>query len=824
MGHGAEEPAAWRAFLVKGLFTNGPPWANVAGGGIDGAVAMAKLIVWAAIVVALSCGLIAEAAAQSALTARLEQRGFVRDEGYFPAIYDAASGTLVLEIPAERLGQEFLAYTVTERGQESDLVVGVADRAVILRLEERRGGRLDIVEIDPTVRYDPASPLSRRSDAASPKRVLGTTRIVEREGQGETLFVQGLPLIIAAASGAFPDPQGGQQAKGPPEIVSVGVHPRNTDVVLDSDERERTLFGLRGDALQQTVRVRRRVSLVALPDAPFATRLSDPRVGFFTADVTDPSRLGRQTTDRFARRFRLEKQDPDAALSPPVEPIVFWLENTTPFVFRKPVTEAVLAWNTAFEAAGFTGAIEVRQMPDDAAWAPGDIRYNVLRWVAKDTEFLYGAGPSVYDPRTGEQLGADIYLGYSLFAGRLNVPTQTDSVRLGRLDPGFDDSAPSRAMLEKVRNTVIHEVGHTLGLRHNFRGSTWLDLDGFLDAAAQGRQTTASVMDYMPIHIAGAGEAQGSYIDGTPGPYDVWAIQFGYDPALTDETAREAHLARAGEPGLAFASDTAAIEGRLGIDPRVQRRDATSDPVGYAAYQVEAARSLMRELLVRQAATGIAPGAFRESYGLATRQRRGAALAAVRFVGGVYVDPLVPNAPRTGAVYTPVPAATQRAALAVVEEAVFRPGAFAEDVALAPNLQDAATRFARPDVEGQALFAQRAVLGHLLDPIVLERMSDAGFYGGEFSPGAMLRAINEMIIGDDLTGTPDTVRRNGQIAYVEALVALSENGRAKPVVRTAAFEALRDVRGRMGLTDLLMKPGYKAHRAHVGRLLNGAGV
>lgn len=163
------------------------------------------------------------------------------------------------------------------------------------------------------------------------------------------------------------------------------------------------------------------------------------------------------------------------------------MENSTPVAFRPAVREAVSAWNAAFKAAGFKDAIVVRQMPEDARWSPGDIRYNVLRWVAKDRKLLYGRGPSVYDPRTGETLGADIYLGYSLFAGRLMTPTDMDSVRLGRLDPGFDDSAISAAMLEKVRNTVVHEVGHTLGLRHNFRASTWLPLDEFLDASALNR-------------------------------------------------------------------------------------------------------------------------------------------------------------------------------------------------------------------------------------------------------------------------------------------------------------------------------------------------
>ena len=774
----------------------------------------------------LSLAVAQDAAPQSVARAQLEARGLERQDGFLPAYLDERSGSFIVEVSADILGQDVLAYSVTERGQETDLFLGIPDQSLVVRLEERRGGRLDIVQVDPSIAYAEDNPLSRRGDAVRPKTILGTARVLTAEGEGDTrtLFVDGTALFRAASGGRIP----AQNARGrpvPAEVMSIGIHPDNVDVVFETDEVERRMVRFPWEGEPKTVRLEKRVSLVRLPDlGGYEPRLADDRIGYFHADITDPGRFGRETTDHYLRRFDLRKKDPSAAVSEPVEPIVFWMENSTPLAFRGAVREAVLSWNEAFEAAGFKDAIVVRQMPDDADWSPGDIRYNVLRWVAKDFEFLYGAGPSVYDPRTGETLGADIYMGYSLFAGRLNVPADIDSVRTGRIDPGFDDTEPSEAVLQKVRNTVAHEVGHTLGLRHNFRASGWLTFDQYRAASALDRQATASIMDYMPVHIAEAGTEQGRYIDGAPGPYDVWAIQFGYHPGIDTDERREAHLRRqAEEPAFAYASDEHVL-GRLGIDPRVQTRDASSDPVRYAEHQVKTARQLMGELLAKQAETGVARGAFRDAFALAKRQRAGAALTAARFVGGVYVDPLVPDAPRSGAVYTPVPRAAQQAALAVAAEAVFRPGAFDEDVAIAPYLQDASARVSRPDVEGDALSAQRQVLRHLLDPRVLERMSDAGFYGGDYPPEVMLVDLNDAVIGGDLTGQPDAIRRNAQITYIEALAALADDQRAKPTARTAAVAALRDVRGRLGLTDILMKPAAKAHRAHVRRILDEAGV
>ena len=149
-------------------------------------------------------------------------------------------------------------------------------------------------------------------------------------------------------------------------------------------------------------------SISELPRTSYKPRLADDRVGYFLTVLKDFSKK-ESDDDRFVRyitRWNLEKADPSAEMSTPKEPIIFWLEKTIPFKYRKPIRDGILEWNKAFEKAGFYDAIEVRQQPDDAPWEPGDIRYNTFRWITAGVGFAMG--PSRVNPTTGQILDADI--------------------------------------------------------------------------------------------------------------------------------------------------------------------------------------------------------------------------------------------------------------------------------------------------------------------------------------------------------------------------------------------------------------------------------
>lgn len=257
--------------------------------------------------------------------ANLEDRGLIRKDGYFPIYLDDETGGFLVEVAADRLGRDILAYTLVEEGQESDISPGIPDRAIVIRLEERRGGRLDVIEVDPTIRYDANSALAKRALAAKPKVVLGTVRIATEEGEGDarTLFVDGLALTVAASGGAFEPQQNQRRQPTTPEVVAAESFSRNLEILVNHDEPERAMFRFSWEGSPDTIRVRRKISLVALPELGVEVREADARVGYFHAEIRDPSRIGRDTAVRYIRRFRLEKKDPHAALSEPVEPIVF---------------------------------------------------------------------------------------------------------------------------------------------------------------------------------------------------------------------------------------------------------------------------------------------------------------------------------------------------------------------------------------------------------------------------------------------------------------------------------------------------------------------
>ena len=155
-----------------------------------------------------------------------------------------------------------------------------------------------------------------------------------------------------------------------------------------------------------------RYSLSRLPElSTYRPRLADNRIGYFITAYQNLSNFSQSDPFvRYIQRWHLEKQDPTAALSPPVEPLVFWIENTVPHEYRETIREGVLMWNQAFEQAGYLNAIEVRQMPDDADWDPADIRYNTIRWFQAFDSGIAGMGPSRVNPLTGQILDSDVLI------------------------------------------------------------------------------------------------------------------------------------------------------------------------------------------------------------------------------------------------------------------------------------------------------------------------------------------------------------------------------------------------------------------------------
>jgi len=480
------------------------------------------------------------------------------------------------------------------------------------------------------------------------------------------------------------------------------------------------------------------LSLSALPATVMPARKADPRVGYFTTLVDDfGSDLQRTPRQRYVKRWRLEKKDPAAALSEPVKPITYWLDKNIPLAYRAAITEGVLEWNKAFEKIGFKDAILVKQQPDDATWDTLDPGAASIRWMTNYSPSFGAIGPSHVDPRSGEILDADIAFeslssrnlralrsqvikpGFSLdWAGLLQardaaregllpttagadsgLPAHQHGVwcqhgdfaaeqlgyaialqdTAGELDP--DGPEVRQFVLDYLKDTTMHEVGHTLGLRHNFRSSTiYTDKQLSDDGFTRDRGLAGSVMEYAPINLPRPGEKGGTRWQLTLGPYDYWAIEYAYKPLDPKDEAAELQrvAARSAEPELAYATDEDSF---IGIDPEAMTFDLGNDPVAFARKRFD----IGRDLVARQDARLLQPQAnysvLRRSVSYAVRDMGRAAGILARQIGGLRTLRDHPGSGRDP--LQPVSAAVQRDALDALATGILS----ADSLKVSPSLR-----------------------------------------------------------------------------------------------------------------------------------------
>ncbi|HSH44662.1 MAG TPA: zinc-dependent metalloprotease, partial [Longimicrobiales bacterium] len=480
-------------------------------------------------------------------------RGLDARPGYFPLYWDDADGRLLLEIP--RLDEEFLYLTSLATGIGSNSL-GL-DRGRIYDNEvgrfERVGPRVRLVLDNTRFRAETnATPALERSvDESFPTSAIGSFEILAEE-DGRVL-VDATPFFLRDAVNLG----GTLQARGEGSFrVDAGrsaiwlprtkAFPENTEVEASltfatdrpgGEIRRHTPDG-------RSLTIRQHHSLVKLPDPGYEPRAFDPRVGIFSVSFYDFGRpFDERYQQRYAIRHRLEKKDPSAAMSEPVEPIVYYLDPAIPEPYRTAFKVGGGWWNGVFEAAGFIDAFRIEDMPEDMD--PMDARYHVIQWIHR-TEEGSSIGPEFVDPRTGEIIKAAVRMdsyrslaNYNVFAGAVG----TEGDWIAGSDPGI---TPEEFVMSRRRQHAAHEIGHTLGLAHNFI------------AISYGH---ASVMDYPVPRIRLTDDGR---IDLTEpfrpgaGAYDTLAIRYAYEPApagADDARFRNGLLMEAQERGWRFITN-----------------------------------------------------------------------------------------------------------------------------------------------------------------------------------------------------------------------------------------------------------------------------
>jgi hypothetical protein len=453
----------------------------------------------------------------------------------------------------------------------------------------------------------------------------------------------------------------------------------------------------------------------------YKPRIADDRVGYFLTAIKDFSEA--DDPDHFVRyinRWNLQKLDPSLDVSPPKEQIEFYIEDTVPVFLRPTVEAGILEWNKAFEKIGFAGAIKVNRQPSDPNFDPENIRYNTFRWMTAEAGFAMG--PSRVDPRTGQILDADIIFDASFldswsqrwetFRGetpesppetalllqgyRSTTPFMGGHVHVGHRHSatcnycvekqrynGFaaaffaatgatsDGSLPKEFIHQGMKEVVMHEVGHTLGLRHNFKASAWKSLEQINDKTKGLEEgIVASVMDYTPANISPDKDNQGLYYTQTIGPYDYWAIEYGYKPISGNEKAELQKIAsRSTEPGLAYTTDedTRSID----PDPYSARFDLGQNPLEFATRQMEMTKKALPEILNRVVKDGEGYQKARQAFMLLFHEYWSAISTAAKYPGGIVLSRDHKGAKDARPPFTTVSAQQQRDAMKLINESAF---------------------------------------------------------------------------------------------------------------------------------------------------------
>lgn len=769
-------------------------------------------------------------------------------EGLFTLYRDTTNGSLMMLIKKDQINKEFIYFSYIENGNTTTGHNKGTFRDNKVFTIKKYYNQIELVTINTSFYFDSTNAISKSANSNITEGIMVSEKIVALdEAKGEYLIEADNIFLTEALYQIKRSPMMPQMAifnlgmlsKAKTKYQNIRNYPENTDIIVKYVYDDPASRGTGSDAITDSryVDIQLQHSFIAMPANGYTPRYDDPRIGYFSTQVNDMTTTDANNFKDLIHRWHLVKKDPTAALSEPVKPIVWWIENTTPKELRPTIKAAILQWNIAFEKAGFLNAVQIFEQPDNADWDAGDIRYNVLRWTSSPEPPFGGYGPSFVNPRTGEILGADIMLEWVFITNRLKSQKVFDKAGIewlleeheneGVHHPysceagehmhmqnllGLQFLASQNASEDDVNTFVkeslyyliLHEVGHTLGLNHNMKATQLHSVNDLYDLnKTRMVGLIGSVMDYPAVNFSNRKGVKCQYYTDRPGPYDLWAIEFGYfqenDP-LSDLSRRERILNRSTEPELTFGNDADDMRAPgKAIDPRVMIGDMSSDAIGFARERIGLIKELQSTLLSDFGKSNRSYGELRMNYLVLTAEWGVQAGVVSRYIGGIYVDRSFSNQATTVKPFTAVPYEVQKNAMKTLTEFVFAPNAMEVPADLASYMQQQRRGFGffssgeDPKLHRRVLNVQTSVLMHLLHPNTLQRITDSKLYGNTYDLSEMFKDLTNGIFQADLNGPVNTYRQNLQITYVEYLKFIFESPIYDPISKSKAHTQMTNI-------------------------------
>lgn len=798
------------------------------------------------------------------------------------------NGSVLLELKKEQFGQDFVELGVPTNGIGAGIFSGITDLQPvrIIRFVQQDN---KVAILFPSTRFLAAAgtPVANAVAVASAPTVVGVAKVISTDPKTGNVVFDASSLLddVTDVGDALSDLDGGMHnplgayhldptrsyfgdAKAFPENVVITVNQTFASMQPSAD-----IFSITPDArsLQMSIQY----NIAQLPkDDSYIPRVYDDRVGYFVNAHQDFSSDNSYNDDmNYIVRWNLSRG-----------PIVYYLSNTIPVQYREPIRKALLTWNNAFARIGVPNAVEVKDQPDDPNFDPDDIRYNVVRWLT-EAQGGFAEAQLLYNPYTGEMIKSGIVIDSDLMRyGKFDYPVlvapQADAAdpavaatRRGalldagatyaneeRLNYGFGSVAlqlmgdgqypiPPKFADEFLESIVLHESGHDFGLRHNFIGSEAYTAKQLQSASFTARYGIASsVMEYSPINLWPRGTSQGSYFQTVLGPYDYYAIHWGYAPIAgahtpDDELPVLHHWASDWtDAQRAYLSDEDVdwFSG-AGVDPRNQQWDLTNDNIGWCQTQMQMAHNMLVRVDQRFPQQELPYDDLRFAFGSLVGQYGRCAQIVSRYLGGEYVARSLRGDPHAAVPLSEIPIATQKRAFVVLQNNVFSAQAWNFSPALLRHL---VTQYRfddwlgnlppRHDIAIDQLVGryQLAILARLYTPVTLQRLDDMDLKyrsGSTMDIGDLFAWMQQAIYSDVAAGkSVSLTRRNLQRNYTALLSKLANSplpGTPADAQALSRYElqslhqtVAAALRG--GVPDLMTRAHLQAMDSDVTRALN----